>query len=467
MTIGSRAGLTLGPATATAAGTATAGANTATASSSKTVTVIESFEQAGVGTCGDLDACDTKTLQPDTLYLAHISNTIRSRPLPIHGAGDPGPEAVGVDHSLQPAGRRRPRALRSSSARLRNPPTQSLQPVNDTALSLYPSDAHLAPDTVNDVPLTPPAYAPTVVQVSANRGRVDERIETGTLAPGDYAVQVSGYNGATSPQPFSLRMSLVGTTPLACAAPVVRPFGDGGALADSSTLGGNPHVLILVPQHRLYRTYGAARVDPLITKVQSLAASVGGTILAIDNPSTTAAAKYTVWDANRCSPDAANDVVREIGKQIDAARTANPAIDSIVLVGDDNMLPMARVPDRTRVANERGYADAVVSSAGGQSFDNELSSSLDDSFVLTDNVYGTAAGTLVNDHEMFVPDVALGRLVESPEDASASIDTFLNNAGTLDPTTANSALVTGYDFMTMAPKASPPRSEQTARPLIR
>ena len=447
-TIGTRAGLTLGPATATAVGTATAGTNTVTASSSKTVTVIESFEQGGTAGCADLDACDTKTLQPDTLYLSHISTGSDRDLYRFTVPSIPGQKTAAsillsnlpIDEDLVLYG--------PPSARLRNTPTQSLQPVNDTQLSLYPTDAHLAPDTVNDVPLTPPAYAPTVVQVSANRGRVDERIETGTLVPGDYAVQVSGYNGASSPQPFSLRMSLVGTTPPPCAAPVVRPFADGGALANSTTLGSNPHVLILVPQRRLYRTYGAGRVDPLIAKVQSLATSVGATILAVDNPTTTAAAKYTAWDANRCSPDAANDVVREIGKQIDAARAANPAIDSIVLVGDDNMLPMARVPDRTRIANERGYADSVVSTSGGQSFDNELSSSLDDSFVLTDNAYGTSAGLSVNDHELFVPDVALGRLVETPEDASAAIDTFLINAGTLDPTTANSALVTGYDFMT-------------------
>ena len=37
-----------------------------------------------------------------------------------------------------------------------------------------------------------------MIQVSAQRGTVDEQIDTGTLAPGDYAVQVSGYNGASS-----------------------------------------------------------------------------------------------------------------------------------------------------------------------------------------------------------------------------------------------------------------------------
>jgi hypothetical protein len=181
--------------------------------------------------------------------------------------------------------------------------------------------------------------------------------------------------------------------------------------------------------------------------VRALATDVGGTILAVDNPDTTAAAKFTAWDQNRCSPQAANDVVREIGHQIDAARAANPAIDSIVIVGDDSMIPMARVADRTRIANESGYGDSVQSVSGGSTFDNELSGSLGDGNVLTDDAYGTVAGVSVNDHELFVPDVALGRLVETPEDITGSISSYLTNNGLLDSSTAASALVTGADFM--------------------
>ena len=53
---------------------------------------------------------------------------------------------------------------------------------------------------------------------------------------------------------------------------------------------------------------------------------------------------------------------------------------------------------------------------------------------LTDDAYGTTAGIAVNEHELFVPDVALGRLVETPEDMVAAINTFLDpaNDGTLD-----------------------------------
>jgi CSLREA domain-containing protein len=464
-TINARAGLTLGAATASAQGcanvgascdpaTASAGPDTAVASAQKTVTVTESFEHGGTPGCGDFDPCDTKTLLPDTLYIGHIS-TPTDEDLYTFSVPSTGKTrasiilsniAPGADFDLVLYGPKPP----SIGAR---PPLEAFQPVNDGALSLYSSDIHLAPDTVGDIPLTPPAGM-DVLQVSANRLNTDEQIDTGTLPPGNYAVQVSGYNGSTSPQPYLLRMAMVGVAPSPCVAPT-HTFADGGALAATTTVGPNPHVLFVVPQHRLYQTYGAARVDPVIAKVQTLAQNVGGTILAIDNPNgdpgQTAADEYAAWDANHCDPAAANAVVHQISVLIDQARQANPQIDSVVLVGDDSVLPMGRVPDRVGLGNEASYSDALQSlvpaPGGTQLEDNELSGSMGDGYMLSDNVYGTQRGSLVNDHELFVPDVAVGRLVETPEDIATAIQTYLDNSGTLDPTTATSALVTGYDFM--------------------
>ena len=43
-----------------------------------------------------------------------------------------------------------------------------------------------------------------------------------------------------------------------------------------------------------------------------------------------------------------------------------------------------------------------------------------------------------------MPDVALGRLVETPADASAAVDRYVAANGILNPQTA---FVTGYDFL--------------------
>ena len=89
--------------------------------------------------------------------------------------------------------------------------------MNDLGLDTTPSDDTLAPDTVQDVPIAPPSYAPGVVAVSANRGLADEEIRLPSLQPGQ-CDQISGYNGAHSNKPYSLRMQTTTAVTPECAA---------------------------------------------------------------------------------------------------------------------------------------------------------------------------------------------------------------------------------------------------------
>ncbi len=45
---------------------------------------------------------------------------------------------------------------------------------------------------------------------------------------------------------------------------------------------------------------------------------------------------------------------------------------------------------------------------------------------------------------MFVPDVALGRLIETPAEVVGQVDRYIAANGILDPTTAD---IAGYDFL--------------------
>jgi hypothetical protein len=485
VTIDARAGLVLGFQTASTTGCAnvgstcsanpTAGVNTALAgTSSATVKVVESFENAANPNCssggGDLGLCDTTDIAPNTIVISHISSAsdkdVYHFVVPANGRTTASiilsNVPKGADYDLGLYGPR-PQAIGAE------PPTQTLAPVDDTAISLYPNNSHVAPDLAGDNALVAPLpqhgeAQPGMTRISAQRSNTDEEIDTGTLVPGgNYYIEVAGYNGSWSTQPYALRMSLDTTTPPPCA-PVVRNYADAGPLPDSSTPTNadgstpSPHVLIIVPQHHLYQSYGSS-VDQLTDggskSVQALAQQVGATILAIDNPNSPAdaptVAAYNNWDQNHCDPNAANQVVHAIAQQIDAARHANPQIDSVVLVGTDSVLPMARIYDGTQIANENTFGGELQTLTQGQNgaalSDNELSSSLTAGYFLSDNAYGTAAGTSVNDHELFVPDVAVGRLVETPDDIGHTISTYLTNHGYLDPSTFNSALVTGYDFM--------------------
>jgi CSLREA domain-containing protein len=449
--IGAWAGTHLGTATASANATAIAANLTATSNTAqKSVNVVESFENAGTSTCpSDFAACDEQPLSDGYVYTGHISTPTDRDIYTFTVPGGSTETRASIILSNLPADFDLV-LYGPTDANLRGPTTETLNPVDDTQYSIYGANTSLAPDLQNDVPLTPPPGM-GVVQVSAQRGTATERIDTGTLQPGDYAVQVSGYNGVTSADPYALRIRTDTESTAPCAAAPARSQPDvTNPLPDVSDYGTNQHVLILVPQHRLATTYGASANDA-IAAAQAFATNVGGTIVAVDNEPTTQGL-YAAWDANRCSPTAANNVVRDIGAQMDAVRNAHPDrnYDTVVVVGDDSMIPMARIVDRTQIANESSYGAQLQSVAGGTLTNNELSGSLGDGYYLTDNAYGTSAGIGVDDHELFVPDMAVGRLVETPTDISNAFNKYLDPSinGTLDPTTANSALVTGYDFMT-------------------
>lgn len=101
--------------------------------------------------------------------------------------------------------------------------------------------------------------------------------------------------------------------------------------------------------------------------------------------------------------------------------------------------PWGRVPDLSRVANESGYADNFLGA------DNPLSASTAGGYTLSDDPYGdTSPTSLTNGGSLFIPRVAVGRLVETPAEIGAALAAYIAKEGTLDTSTG---LVSGYDFL--------------------
>lgn len=69
--------------------------------------------------------------------------------------------------------------------------------------------------------------------------------------------------------------------------------------------------------------------------------------------------------------------------------------------------------------------------------------------MLTDDFYGDLAPMAWRGRELYVPDLAIGRLVEKPQEIEGMIDAFL--AG--HPLNPNTAFVGGYDFLTDSAQA--------------
>jgi hypothetical protein len=158
----------------------------------------------------------------------------------------------------------------------------------------------------------------------------------------------------------------------------------------------------------------------------------------------------------------ANEVAQQIWFITDGLiKTFFPSIQNIALIGGDNIIPFYRVPDETVIANEADYAQQLGASVLNQA--KPLYGSLFYRFVQTDNFYADRKPTPWRGRALFLPDLAIGRLVENPRDILRYLDGYITtNSYTIrgdlaytgpNPAHYASALVTGYDFTTDQAKA--------------
>jgi hypothetical protein len=158
-------------------------------------------------------------------------------------------------------------------------------------------------------------------------------------------------------------------------------------------------------------------------------------VVPVDGDPTTAAA-YTTWDASPCDTGLANAVVADINALVDRLRAGLPNLTNIVLVGDDTIIPFGRVEDYTSAFNENEFSEDAFNG-----IENAESSAALNGYLLSDNPYGDLAPTAYFDSQLYVPQLAVGRLVETPSDIAAQIDSFISANGVTDPA---SSFVTGY-----------------------
>jgi CSLREA domain-containing protein len=291
-----------------------------------------------------------------------------------------------------------------------------------------------------------------LVATSNRAGTVSETISTERLPAGRYYVQVYGANGAVSTDPAALQMKIRE----ADAQPVCRavsPTNAPGATPTAPTIPANTNTLILVNQTRTESYFGTAartNLNAAIGRLMSYLAAnpslgIAPVVVPVDAFATVRDA-YATWDSigGSCDPEAANAVVAAINGSIINPNRAQ--FKHIVILGGDQMIPMARLKDSTAIANEYEFrhefdGDLAGAFADGQ---NALTSSMWEGRILSDEPYGDAAARSLGDRFLYVTDAALGRVVETPAEIIAALDTFVTFQGTLSIETAS---VLGYDFL--------------------
>lgn len=295
--------------------------------------------------------------------------------------------------------------------------TSALGPGSDTLLNLYDTDKTTLLATNDD-------YGP---------GVASQIVYTFTQA-GTYYVEARHFNPARYGRSTSYHLSALAGTPTSTPTP-----GPGNPTPTPRPTGtpqpSGIQTLIVTNRAQLNAIYGTSRIDPLFDKLVTFVnhSMVQGEILEVEKNDDVAAA-FAAWVADLTNIDKAQQTSSAIRGVVMSYLAAHPSVQYIVVVGDDRVIPARRVSDRTSYPEDQ-YASLVVTTTVGSAIANN--------FFLTDDFYADLEPSEWDGAELYIPDLAIGRLIETPEQITGMIDAFMIS-GQLTP---DKVLVVGYDFV--------------------
>ena len=274
------------------------------------------------------------------------------------------------------------------------------------------------------------AQTRSLVGVSARENAQPESIRTATWNnTGDFYVRVQGRNGAFSATPFHLGLSTRGGP---CSNVVLDSF------TSTQTVTGTPggaQTVILTDSSRL------TQIPGLRPSLDQLAGRTGGVVVDVAT-SPRINALNAQADANKACPYAKNLVAEAIRGVVNTYRDGNNTLKYVVIAGGDSVVPFFRYADSAGLGPESDFVPPALDTSASQA-------SLRRNYVLGQDAYGAVSDLDLKGAVLPVPDLAVGRLVETADEIVGMVSAYIGlNGGTLP--TATSSLVTGYDFLTSA-----------------
>ncbi|MBP1079257.1 fructose-specific component phosphotransferase system IIB-like protein [Microbacterium terrae] len=288
-----------------------------------------------------------------------------------------------------------------------------------------------------------------------------------------WLVRVTSGNGEAGRQLYSLRVSYEDEPPEQTCAPYSPAFTDDGTWPDQvvddvTGITAATDTLYLTDVTRMRELYGVEATEEVDLAVRAVDAwsglddiGVDGAIVSVDADPAVQAARAQL-DDNPCSMSDRRALSAAINSYVAGViADAGADIRSIVVLGGDDVIPFAPVAQHTEQFNEsghaadlrRGDADCPADVAAGEvdPCATPLSAAAASDYILTDDPYGLADAYQSLGGYLYVPTVALGRLVDTPAQIAAQLDRYRATAGGL--LTADTSLTAGYGAWAELPDA--------------
>jgi hypothetical protein len=317
----------------------------------------------------------------------------------------------------------------------------------------------LPPESLQDVTIEPGL---PVVGISNFRGTEVDAVTTTVpedAGPVTYTLQLDWFNDDVGPEPAVATIRSFDPLELPECSP--RSFGFTGVQATTTpAIGPGVNTLLLFDQKRTGDMFGATAAADIESSLQALATSttipgVSAQIVYLDSfdeapsgePDVNAA--FGAADADPCSPANNNNVVKAINDAVETLGTATNGelanVRNVVVVGDDSLIPHARLLDETTEGNESEFTgDTFFGSTT-----NQLGGAFARGYFLADAPYGTRTPVSLLGETVYLPQWAVGRLGSSDQTIKNAIDSFIATNGLADPRTTSTeprtAIITDYD----------------------
>ncbi len=278
----------------------------------------------------------------------------------------------------------------------------------------------------------------TLLAVSANTGTSAETVSASTgNTEGYFYVRVQGHGDTVFDAARAFRLERTITGGEACVG--LEDFSGTPTLAPTTS---HARAVIVTDTNKLGLAAGSPEKAAYLSSLDSLATSTDGVVVDVSDSARVRQLQAQVAAHTAC-PYAVNLVARAVKQVVDSYR--NPTSSYVVIAGGDEVIPFFRYPDVSGLGQESQFVPPVLA-------DSPSGASLSQDQVQSQDAYGSSTEVTIGGATLPVPDLAVGRLVKTPEEIESTIANYLGLAGGTLPT-PTSSLVTGYDFLADAAHA--------------